>query len=978
MSKHIFRTLAFLAVLIFSLPSFAEESSIAPLSPEFLKWQKKHTATSNTQELTGSSGKTSPKYAKGYIPDPVDMSHLKNNPPRISNPYGLVGATIPVSYDLRKYSRVPEVRDQNPYGTCWAHAAMGAMESSYLTQAMGTDIDLSELHLAWFTYKDPEDGHSFTMKTSSSYGTGVLGQGGNATMATAYFTRFAGPVNEETMPYSAAGTNTSTADATLTEYVGDKKPSDFSAPVLRLRERYDIGLIDSDNRKLIKEIIMNYGAVQASYYAGDGATSPESSTTAYFDNTHGTETDHAVLFVGWDDDFSRENFSDNDSSRPTSNGAWLVRNSWGDDWGDGGYFYMSYEQYIASGTVYIAAEYDSDTNCYGYDDLGKLGTFGYKSGDASYNVGWAANVFKASDDEQVESVAFYTTDNNCSYDVYVFDLQTTTKPSCPVSTDAFQPTAFPEPAASGYQAYAGYHTVNLASPAAIEAGHYFSVVVKITNPSSNPFAIEYSVEDYATAVVNEGESYFTSGIVTYTQTVDGEKITWTETIDPVGEFASWWSDGTSFSKVRNACIKAFTAKTSSYSQGVNITTAFPDENFRNVVAAFDTDNDGYLSDSELAAVKEIDASGKSIADLTGIEYFTGLLILNVSGNTSLTVLDLSNNTKLQTINITGCTSLTSENITCSDSVRIIDNGIPSLVYNSLTLRGKIGVNFFMYIPEDIDLSTCSMSFDVSGDKSNAMALDEDFTYTADETTYYGFTCDINSVQMANTITAYFNYGDKTITRSYKATNYLGYDFSIYTDTTQNLITAIQDYGHYSQVMLDAAHDEWETGREYAEITAASEITDAYITAVKASADQYAFVNGNSDGSGISAVQYSLNLDSATKINIYLTAADDFTGSGITAYLDGGSSNAAVQQGDNSKVYLVEVDDIPAHLLAKTHTLEVTANTGKTFTLEFSALSYVQNVLNDDTKTDAERKAAAALYKYYVTTMAYRDEEGYDD
>ena len=50
---------------------------------------------------------------------------------------------------------------------------------------------------------------------------------------------------------------------------------------------------------------------------------------------------HAITLIGWDDNYSRENF--NSASNVTSNGAWIARNSWGDDWGEAGYFYISYE-----------------------------------------------------------------------------------------------------------------------------------------------------------------------------------------------------------------------------------------------------------------------------------------------------------------------------------------------------------------------------------------------------------------------------------------------------------------------------------------------------------------------------------------------------------------------------------------------------------------------------------------------------------
>ena len=76
---------------------------------------------------------------------------------------------------------------------------------------------------------------------------------------------------------------------------------------------------------------------------------------------------------------------------------------------------------------------------------------------------------------------------------------------------------------------------------------------------------------------------------------------------------------------------------------------FPDANFRSYVSSKDTNGDGYLSNSEIAAVTSISVSNQSIASLEGIEFFAALRTLTCSNN-QLTSLDVSKNTALVTLN----------------------------------------------------------------------------------------------------------------------------------------------------------------------------------------------------------------------------------------------------------------------------------------------------------------------------------------
>ena len=75
--------------------------------------------------------------------------------------------SLPEKFDLRDENRVPPIRDQNPFGTCWAHAAIAAMESSYITNfhVNPEDVDFSEMFLVWFSRINFDKSRVFNMYT---------------------------------------------------------------------------------------------------------------------------------------------------------------------------------------------------------------------------------------------------------------------------------------------------------------------------------------------------------------------------------------------------------------------------------------------------------------------------------------------------------------------------------------------------------------------------------------------------------------------------------------------------------------------------------------------------------------------------------------------------------------------------------------------------------------------------------------------
>ena len=204
-----------LATALFAAPGWANEiieTVERPLSQAYLDWKEKQEQKAAALEAGNPIEDDEPFY--GLIPDPFDFSDaplppLRNPEPGLHDSRyipdyipNLTPAVINALPGYPSYSNpaLPNIRDQSPYGTCWAFAATGAMEISALKQGLVTNPDFSELHLAWFAYKDPSK--SFSLPRGSSIG--ILEQGGGVHISIPFFARLAGPVNESELPYTSA------------------------------------------------------------------------------------------------------------------------------------------------------------------------------------------------------------------------------------------------------------------------------------------------------------------------------------------------------------------------------------------------------------------------------------------------------------------------------------------------------------------------------------------------------------------------------------------------------------------------------------------------------------------------------------------------------------------------------------------------------------------------------------------------------
>lgn len=517
-----------------SMTAASVQGEFLPLSPEYLEWVKRQEERKNSPVQDMKSGEE--QYPTGHIPSPIDYSHLADNPPRI--PESIVqdnkASVLPSKYDLRNVdgkSYVTSVKTQK-YGTCWAFASIGAIESSYLKNiggyAVGGDdpIDLSEMHLAWYTFRNADTSKVFMYeKNKDKTFTEILDNGGYADYAVALYSRLDGPVLESDLPF-----------------VDDKQPSEPTPEsykrVLKLKASYPISypyLPKEDYKSLntakniIKRLVMENGSLYAGYLNDIDSYKlhiPKIGASYYFEGTE-ARNGHAVQIIGWDDNFSRENFK----TDPGMDGAWLMKNSWSSIFGDKGYFWMSYAQSLRSITAFSAEETNETMKAYLYDNLGQNLTWGLWNKKAIY----AANVFKAERDEELAEVGFFTGNNNQQYEIQIYTDMGESMPSNPKAGKlaVFEP--------SKNLPYAGYHTVKLSEIVKLKKGDYFSIILRLADTGYVP--VESS--NYDSNVVIENGSFFS---------FDGED----------------WTTGEAIHS--NACVRGFTIAREDYTTPPEILT----------------------------------------------------------------------------------------------------------------------------------------------------------------------------------------------------------------------------------------------------------------------------------------------------------------------------------------------------------------------------------------------------------------------
>lgn len=408
--------------------------------------------------------------------------------PEVDSNIGIASyALYPGTYNANEERFVTEVKNQRNTSLCWAFSLASNLETSLLTREQKY-YDLSEEQLAYFWANRVNDplgntpNDKITRTQSDYHGTG------NGRVASFFLSTWSGMTTEEKVPFQSSAvtwpdslaydTSAYMEDAIFSQYTVDRT----------------------------KQLLMEYNSVSAMIYMLDNYYYPD---TASYSCPQSGLVNHAVTIVGWDDTYSKENFPS--ASGVNNDGAWIVKNSYGKNWGKNGYFYLSYEDKsitnLVSNTAVTTPAYP---NNYFYDGAA-AGTVTFP-GNTINNGYYVSNIFKATagngKDEELGEIVTAVPQDNTDFQIQVYtDLKNTSDPTS--GTPAYaEPVDYTQP-------LAGIHTIHLNTPVKIPQGTFYSVVIRIPD-GSNKFYVEKTTTSTswftATAGIDPDQSFFsTSG-----------------------------------------------------------------------------------------------------------------------------------------------------------------------------------------------------------------------------------------------------------------------------------------------------------------------------------------------------------------------------------------------------------------------------------------------------------------------------------
>ena len=438
--------------------------------------------------------------------------------------------TLPEKVDLRDRGTVGAVRYQDPWGTCWAQSANGAAEINIAKQTGNSPLKLAPMHTSWFAYtalptssseltgsQKTQAGEGAWENTTTSPKNAKLDLGGGLTTAPSTFMQGSGIALDSDFQYDCYVKYVAWVDKTRDNFE-EKGGYDYTKrfySLARLKKWSYLGSARSGGSDVSYGTNMTViNRMKAAINNGDGVDIAYRSTTElpeymnsstmsqYIDTT--MSHNHAVVVVGYDDNWSADNF--NSDHKPPANGAFIVKNSHGSSWGKSGYFYLSYyDKSLDEASVYDfdldgynGSYINNNTEVIDQYDFLRAHTMASMSG-----VEWYSNVYTTYQKQKLHHIGTYYCNPGTTMQYKVYRL----KSDAVSPSDVAYSLDSPEAEGTYYSDCQGFVSIKLDTPISLAKGEKYAIWFSGSAPRANVFSSSTVTEK---VVINSNESFYKS------------------------------------------------------------------------------------------------------------------------------------------------------------------------------------------------------------------------------------------------------------------------------------------------------------------------------------------------------------------------------------------------------------------------------------------------------------------------------------